>query len=56
MDHFLFPIGLAFFFAGSGAFFAFGFAGVCRWLKWSPVNVTVHIHNPPETTPKGTGS
>lgn len=39
--------GWAFLVGATGAFFALGFAGVCRWLKWSPVNVTVTINNPP---------
>jgi hypothetical protein len=53
MDYIMLPIALAVFFAGLGAFCAFGFAFVCRLLKWSPVNVTVNIHQygteePPE--------
>jgi hypothetical protein len=24
-----------------GIFFAFGFAAVCKWLEWSPVNITI---------------
>lgn len=41
------PLSIALFLAGCGVFFALGFAGVCRWLKWSPVNVTININNPP---------
>lgn len=29
-----------------GAIFGVGFAGVCRLLKWSPVNVTVNVNMP----------
>lgn len=47
MDHITVPIGFAIFFAGSGALFALSFAGVCRLLKWAPINITVTINNPP---------
>jgi|APCry1669189567_1035234.scaffolds.fasta_scaffold35725_3 hypothetical protein len=47
MDQFFAAIRLASFLGTSGAFFALGFAGVCRWLKWSPVNINVTINNPP---------
>jgi hypothetical protein len=51
MDHLLLPVGIAIFFAGAGAFFALGFAGVCRWLEWSPVNLTVNVYQNGENSP-----
>jgi len=27
----------------AGAAFTLGVATVCRWLKWSPINITVNI-------------
>lgn len=36
--------GWAFLVGASGAFFALGVAGVCRWLNWAPINVNVHIY------------
>lgn len=39
--------GWAFLAGMSGAFFALGVVAICRWLKWSPITVTVTINNPP---------
>ena len=36
------------FVVGAGASFAFGFAVVCRLLKWAPINVIVNVNNPPQ--------
>lgn len=40
--------GWAFLVGASGAFFALGIVGVCRWLKWAPINITInnytHLH------------
>lgn len=36
---------LASFIGTTGAIFAFGIICACKWLKWSPINVTVHLHN-----------
>lgn len=49
MDHYLTAIRLAAFFGFFGAIFALGFASVCKWLKWAPINITVNINNPPGT-------
>lgn len=46
MDKFLAAFNLAALFAMSGALFAIGFIGVCRWLKWAPVNITINHHFP----------
>lgn len=35
---------LAMFFALSGAAFTLGVGLVCRWLKWSPVNITLNVY------------
>lgn len=45
MDAILAAIKLASLFGTAGVFFALGFAGVCRWLEWAPVNTTVIIKN-----------
>lgn len=38
-------------FGGSGMWFAFGVAAVCRWLKWAPINITVNVNQNPSPTP-----
>lgn len=45
MDAILTTIKLASLFCTAGIFFALGFACVCRWLEWAPVNTTVIIKN-----------
>lgn len=44
-DPFFSAIRLAAFFGISGAIFAFGFAVVCRALKWAPINITVNVND-----------
>ena len=41
-DWFLDGLRLAAFLSMSGAFVAIGFAGVCKLLGWSPVNITIN--------------
>lgn len=38
-------IRLAIFFGCSGAIFALAMVGICRWLKWAPINITVNVNN-----------
>lgn len=50
MEQAIKSIGVLVFVCGAGASFAFGFAIVCQWMRWTPINVNVTIHNPPGTT------
>lgn len=43
---------LAAFLSMSGAFVALGFVGVCKWLKWAPVNITINTTTCPPTSPE----
>jgi len=52
MDHVIAGLRLASFFGTTGVFFALGFAGVCRWLKWYPINVTVNVYQNGEKSPQ----
>jgi hypothetical protein len=29
----------------SGAIFMISVIGMCRWLKWAPINITVNVNN-----------
>lgn len=31
-----------------GASMAFGFASVCRWMAWAPININVTVNQPDE--------
>lgn len=52
MDWLFSGIRLAAFISMSGAFFALGIAGICKWLNWAPVNLTVNIHHYQDREPR----
>lgn len=44
IDHAVRALTFAGFAALSGFGVALGIAAACKWLKWAPVNLTVHNH------------
>jgi hypothetical protein len=42
---FMVLVGACFVAMSVGGSFVFGVATVCRWMKWTPINMTVNVNN-----------
>lgn len=44
IEHLFQAVGLVTLVGACGASMAFGFAAVCRWMAWAPINININVN------------